>query len=139
MGEYFTDPTDAPDLSRFRLVDIFTSCTDDDQPGQPVRQGHKTHWLPVRLKEKAQTAWMQLSEETRGNYQLAMDAFQKWFEPSSKRERYETEFRFRKRKSSEQWGDFADQLRCLADKAFSTLVGDAKEVLALDIDISARL
>eukprot|EP00731_Ephydatia_muelleri_P010068 Em0005g654a len=123
---------DAPDLSRFRLVDIITSCTDDDQPGQPVRQGHKTHWLPVRLKEKVQTAWKQLSEETRGNYQLAMDAFQKWFEPSSKREHYVTEIHFRKRKSSEQWGDFADQLRCLADKAFSTLVGDTKEVLALD-------
>ena len=30
LGDNFTDPAGAPDLSRFRLVDMFTSCTDDD-------------------------------------------------------------------------------------------------------------
>ena len=69
----------------------------------------KLIWLPVKLKRKAQTAWKRLSEETREDCQLAMDAFQKRFEPSIKPERYATEFRLRKRKSGEQWADIADQ------------------------------
>eukprot|EP00731_Ephydatia_muelleri_P003472 Em0001g3472a len=69
----------------------------------------KLIWLPVKLKRKAQTAWKRLSEETREDCRLAMDAFQKRFEPSSKPERYATEFRLRKRKSGEQWADIADQ------------------------------
>ena len=89
----------------------------------------KLNWLPVRLTGKAQTAWKRLSDETKGDFQAAMDALRNRFEPSSKRERYAAEFRLRKRKNGEQWGDFADQLRCLA---FPTLSEDAKEVLTLD-------
>ena len=92
----------------------------------------KLNWLPVRLTGKAQTAWKRLSDEAKGDFQAAMDALRNRFEPSSKRERYAAEFRLRKRKKGEQWGDFADQLRCLADKAFPTLSEDAKEVLTLD-------
>ena len=92
----------------------------------------KLNWLPVRLMGKAQTAWKRLSDEAKGDFQAAMDALRNRFEPSSKRERYAAEFRLRKRKKGEQWGDFADQLRCLADKAFPTHSEDAKEVLTLD-------
>ena len=28
LGNAFTEPSDAPDLSKFRLVDMFTSCSD---------------------------------------------------------------------------------------------------------------
>ena len=92
----------------------------------------KLNWLPVRLTGKAQTAWKRLSDEAKGDFQAAMDALRNRFEPSSKRERYAAEFRLRKRKKGEQWGDFTNQLRCLADKAFPTLSEDAKEVLTLD-------
>ena len=30
MGENFTDPLNAPDLPQFRLMDMFTSVTDED-------------------------------------------------------------------------------------------------------------
>lgn len=30
LGRYFTEPIGAPSLSRFRMVDMFTSCTDID-------------------------------------------------------------------------------------------------------------
>ena len=30
------EPSDAPDLLRFRLVEMFTSCTDDDVKGQII-------------------------------------------------------------------------------------------------------
>eukprot|EP00731_Ephydatia_muelleri_P002205 Em0001g2205a len=93
----------------------------------------KLNWLPVRLTGKAQTAWKRLSDETKGGFQAAMDALRNRFEPSSKRETLRAaEFCLRKRKNGEQWGDFADQLRCLSDKAFPTLSEDAKEVLTLD-------
>lgn len=28
LGDKFTEPRDAPDIAKFRLVDMFTSCTD---------------------------------------------------------------------------------------------------------------
>eukprot|EP00731_Ephydatia_muelleri_P007396 Em0003g1644a len=90
-----------------------------------------TDWA-VHFEAVAKTAWNRLLDETKGDFQAAMDALRNRFEPSSKRERYAAEFRLRKRKNGEQWGDFADQLQCLADKAFPTLSEDAKEVLTLD-------
>ena len=33
LGEMFTDPPDAPDLSPFRLVDVYTSCTEESVKG----------------------------------------------------------------------------------------------------------
>ncbi|KAL5517965.1 hypothetical protein EMCRGX_G003620 [Ephydatia muelleri] len=78
----------------------------------------KLIWLPVKLKRKAQTAWKRLSEETREDCRLAMDAFQKRFEPSSKPERYATEFRLRKRKSGH---DLALQLMVDTGAAVSLL------------------
>ncbi len=30
LGKNFTEPTDSPDLSRFRLVEMYTSCTDQE-------------------------------------------------------------------------------------------------------------
>ena len=89
----------------------------------------KLNWLPVRLTGKAQTG---LTAEAKADYKTAKDALEKRFEPSSKRERYAAEFRLRKKSSGEQLGDFADQLRTLANKAFPTLSDDAKELLTLD-------
>ena len=37
LGVNFTDPIDAPDLSQFRLVDMFTSCTDEQVKQQIVK------------------------------------------------------------------------------------------------------
>ena len=56
----------------------------------------------------------------------------KRFEPDSKRQLYAAEFHSRRRRRAEQWGDFADALHCLADKAFPTLGEEAKALLALD-------
>ena len=92
----------------------------------------KLKWLPVRLTGKAQVAWRRLSADAKGDYDTAKEALRKRFEPDSKRQRYATEFHSRQRRDDEKWGDFADQLRCLADKAFPTLEEDARELLAVD-------
>ena len=92
----------------------------------------KLVWLPVRLTGKAQVAWKRLTEEARGSYDTAKEALHKRFEPDSKRQLYAAEFHSRRRRRAEQWGDFADALHCLADKAFPTLGEEAKALLALD-------
>ncbi|KAL5468842.1 hypothetical protein EMCRGX_G029965 [Ephydatia muelleri] len=60
----------------------------------------------------------------------AKEALRIRFEPDNKRQRYAAEFHSRQRCDDEKWGDFADQLRCLADKAFPTLEEGARELLA---------
>lgn len=36
LGGGFTEPVDAPDLSRFRLVEMFTACTDNEVKSQII-------------------------------------------------------------------------------------------------------
>ena len=86
----------------------------------------------MRLTGKAQTAWKRLSSETKDDYEAAKEALQKRFEPDSKRKLYFVEFQARIRKRDESWGDFADELRVLAEKALPELDDKAKELLALE-------
>ena len=60
------------------------------------------------------------------------EALRKQFEPDSKKQLYVAEFHARRRCSANQWGDFANKLRYLVDKAFPSLEEDAKELLNLD-------
>ena len=36
LGEHFTEPVGAPDMSRFRLIDVFTSCTESSVKQQII-------------------------------------------------------------------------------------------------------
>ena len=92
----------------------------------------KLLWLPVRLSGKAQTAWKRLTPDAKSSYAAAKEALQKRFEPESKRKLYLVEFQTRRRRPSEQWNDFGDELRVLADKAFPELDDKAKELLSLE-------
>eukprot|EP00731_Ephydatia_muelleri_P004969 Em0002g1145a len=92
----------------------------------------KLLWLPVRLTGKAQTAWRRLAPEAKQDFQAAKDALQKRFEPESKRQLYVVEFQTRKRRPDEQWSDFGDELRILADKAFPGIDEKAKDLLSLE-------
>ena len=56
----------------------------------------------------------------------------KRYEPDSKWQLYAEEFHSRWKHSGEQWGNFADQLHCLADMVFPLLEEEAKELLTLD-------
>ena len=73
-----------------------------------------------------------LTTEAKESYYTAKEALRKRFGPDSKRQRYAAEFHSRQRRDDEKWGDFADQLHCLADKAFPSLEEDARELLAVD-------
>lgn len=47
LGKNFTEPSDAPDLSRFRLVEMFTSCTDVEVKSQIIQSFTKDS--PLRI------------------------------------------------------------------------------------------
>ena len=89
-------------------------------------------WLQVRLIGKAQTAWECLSQEAKSTYEKATCALRQRFEPSSKKDLYAAEFQARKRREKESWGDLADDLRAISDRAFPDLEDKAREQLSLD-------
>ena len=92
----------------------------------------KLQWLRVRLTGKAQTALKRLPEDTRRSYANTLAALKRRFEPDSKRELYIAEFQARRKGKSETWVDFAEDLRRLADRAYSDLQEEAKEKLSLN-------
>ena len=47
LGEYFTEPVDAPDISTFRLVEMFSSCTDAEVKSQIIASFSKDS--PLRI------------------------------------------------------------------------------------------
>ena len=65
-------------------------------------------------------------------YEDTKKALQERFEPFCIRNRYQAEFQTAKKKKEEEWADFADRLRILADKAFE-FEDKAKEQLALNV------
>ena len=93
----------------------------------------KLKWLKVRLTGRAQIAFQRLSEETRADFKEAKKALTERFEPKSRKSRYQAEFQTRRKKKTEAWADFAEDLKQLADHAFPDLEDKARERLALNV------
>ena len=92
----------------------------------------KLLWLRIRLTGRAQTAYKQLKAEVRGGtYDNIVKALRQRFEPESRRELYAAEFQTRRKKKTESWADFGDDLCALADRAFPDLGNDGKQQIAL--------
>jgi len=89
----------------------------------------KLQWLHVRVAGKARVA---LSRAKSESYKQAREALQKRFEPSSKSELYKNELQHVAKRESENWGDFADRLAVLTDKAYPELQEEAREYIALN-------
>ena len=81
---------------------------------------------------RAQKAFQHLSVEARGDFERATEALRERFEPESKRSRYEAEFQSWRKKKTEGWADFGEDLKTLADKAYSKLGEEGRERLALN-------
>ena len=92
----------------------------------------KLKWLKVRMISRAQKAVQHLPVEARGDFERATEALRERFEPESKRSRYEAEFQSRRKKKTEGWADFGEDLKTLADKAYSKLGEEGRERLALN-------
>ena len=92
----------------------------------------KLQWLRVRVTGRAQKALHRLQGSTDMTYEATRDALKARFDPESRRTRYQAEFQTRRKKASEGWADFADELRSLADKAYPDLGEDARERLSIN-------
>ena len=92
----------------------------------------KLKWLRVRVTGRAQKALHLLPEASRRTYETTRAALQARFDPESRRTRYQAELQSRRRKASEGWADFADDLKALADKGYPTLQDEAREQLAIN-------
>ena len=62
-------------------------------------------------------------------------ALKKWFEPASRKHRYEPEPQARRRKKR-NWMDYAEDFKVIADKVYSDLQAEAQEQLALNYFLS---
>ena len=91
----------------------------------------KLLWLRVRLVGRAATAFKRVPEPARGSFDDCCEALKERYDPSSKRELYLAELMGRKKRRSEDWATFSEDLKTLVDRAYPELQYDAKEQLAL--------
>ena len=80
---------------------------------------------------KAQAVFQWLPEAGRDTFEHAVTSLKERFEPSSKRDLYLAEFSTRRRRPTESWTDFAEDLRSLASKAYPDLSNSATEQIVL--------
>ena len=79
---------------------------------------------------RAQKSYKNLPDTARATYDACKMALQERFEPASKKDLYLTEYA-RKKHKTEDWASFAEDVKTLADRAFSNLEEAAREHLAL--------
>ena len=91
----------------------------------------KLLWLKVRLTERAQMAFQHLPGDTQADYAAAKAALKERFEPESRKDRYTAEFQSRRKKRTEGWADYSEDLRMLVDKAYPHLEAAARDQMAL--------
>lgn len=72
-----------------------------------------------------------IDDGAKESYANCVAALKERFEPCSKRELYLAELLARKKRKSEDWASFADDLKLLVDKAYLELWEDSREQLAL--------
>ena len=73
----------------------------------------KLQWLKISLTGRALASFQRLSPQSIADYKTAKETLQERFEPSCRRERYQTELQTAKRKKEEGWADLADRLRII--------------------------
>lgn len=88
-------------------------------------------WLKVRLTGRAQKAFERLPEAARASYAEAKKALKERFEPTSKKSLYQAEFQTRRKKRTEGWAEYAEDLKTIVDKAYPDLQDAAREQMAL--------
>ena len=99
----------------------------------------KLKWLRVRLTGRAATTFRRLPEATRRSFEEMTKALQERFEPESKKELYMAEMQTRSRRRKEDWAVFGEELKRLADKAYTQISKKKLENDWLSISISPDL
>ena len=72
-----------------------------------------------------------LSDDDRSTYAKIVAALKKRFEPECRKELYMAEFQGGKKKRTEDWAAFGEDLKTLVEKAYPALQAEAQELQAL--------
>ena len=89
--------------------------------------------LVLLIKEAwAQAVFKRLSTADQRSVDRVKEALKVQFEPASKKDLYLAEFHCRKKKATEGWAYYADNLCALPEKAYSDFSEEAREKLALN-------
>ena len=99
----------------------------------------KSLWLRVRLVGRAQSAYKRLSKADRADYSKAIPLLKERFEPASQCAMYEAEFHSRRKRPTEDWAAFGEDLKTLSDKAFPDLEVAAREGCLNSLDWTTGL
>ena len=75
---------------------------------------------------------MALTQIKNNSYPQVKDTLRKQFEPSMKVDLYKAQLQNRNKQSRESWGDFADEVCVLVEKAYLHLREDSRECIALN-------
>ena len=89
-------------------------------------------WFPARLTGRAASVYKRLSDAIKADLKLTKEALKERFEPASRKELYRAELASRKKKRSEDWAAYGEELTRLAEKAYPDLPVEAQERLALN-------
>lgn len=92
----------------------------------------KKKWIRARLTGRAATALRKLPDDDRETFAKITAALKKRFEPECKKEVYMAEFQAKRKKKTEDWASFGEDLKILVEKAYPTLQAEAQELLALN-------
>ena len=90
-------------------------------------------WLQVHLTGHVQKAIQHLLVEVAASLEKIMKALDERFKPASQKTLYQAEFQTCRKKRSDTWTEFADDLRTLVDKGFPELQDETREQLSLEI------
>ena len=91
----------------------------------------KLQWLRVRLVGRAQRTVRRISEDF--SFVATINALDETFEPSSRQVQYQAELQSRAKRTTEGWGEYADDLRRLSERGFPDMPECAREQLALQV------
>ena len=84
-----------------------------------------------QVTRRAQTTFQCLKPQAQASYTEAKKGLQDRFEPASRRALYQAEFDTQRKKATEGWAEYADDLNTLVEKAFPEMGEDGREQLAL--------
>ena len=86
----------------------------------------KKKWIRARLTGRAATAFRRLPEADRATFSKIVVVLKKRFEPECRKDLYIAEFQGRRKRRTEDWAAFGEDLTMLVERAYPALQTEAQ-------------